>query len=197
MHVCHVLSSIPCCCISRARVAGGREGAFLFFVPLCGRPLPAGRVRAGAMAPKEQERREPRRWRPTEEQPRFWLQRTADRLEDRAEAQPHPRAAAGGPSVAMASATRLARQAAGLERASGSASASSAAGGEDAAPAAAVMGSQRQYYRSGEGLLPTTFEPQRHTHFVCGRPVQAHVSTCIQTVSLSPCCVARAHMCGR
>ena len=127
-------------------------------------------VEEGAMAPKGEKIR-PQRWRPKAGPNSPWLEQTAGRLEERAARQPHPDAAPGGASVAHTAAARLAaeREAGrGGQRASGSA----AGGYGDEVSATTVMDSQREYYRTGAGMTASTFEPQRNTMMVLGRPVQ-------------------------
>ena len=137
------------------------------------------------MAPKGERPNQPR-WVPKATPPASWLLHTAGRLERRAQEQPLPERALGGPSTAHAAAQRLARSMAQRLESSQAPASSSEGPEQEEIDATTLMVSQREYYRSGEGLLPTTFEPQRHTYFVCGRPVQvlaAHACRCSVVVA--------------
>jgi len=123
--------------------------------------------------PPKKRAHETHRWQPKAEPDSSWLVHTAQRLERRAEQQPLPEAAPGGPSAAYAAAARLARE---QQRRRGEPFAPPAAADtgsdEDEVDPATLMISQREYYRTGAGMTATMFEPQRNTYFVCGRPVQ-------------------------
>ena len=104
-----------------------------------------------------------------------WKQVTADNLTARRQARPYP-GSAEERERAVPEARAMAQQAHQryLERQNiGGSSGSVAEGDIEMVDAAALMTSQREFYRTGEGVLPTSFEPQRHTFYVCGRPVQA------------------------
>lgn len=113
-------------------------------------------------------------WRP-KNLPEGWRQATAERLEQRRQAQPQPDTAEQA-ERALPEAKRMAREAHQRFRESQQTGEPLAPVGDsevDMVDAAALMTSQREYYRTGPGLTATTFEPQRHTFYVCGRPVQA------------------------
>ena len=104
-----------------------------------------------------------------------WMQVTAENLEAYREAQPQP-ITAEDRQRAVAEATRMAREAQKRVRERQGSQAPAVPDSHsdvDMVDAAALMTSQREYYRSGPGLTASTFEPQRHTWYVCGRPVQA------------------------
>ena len=97
-------------------------------------------------------------------------------MEERAAAQPHPTRAPGGPTVAHTAAARLAKAAENKKKAAAASSSAAMQEGandeDDEVDASTLMESQREYYRTGIGLTASTFEPQRNTYYVCGRPVQ-------------------------
>ena len=105
-----------------------------------------------------------------------WRRETAERLEERRAAQVDP---SRGPEAARAAAERLrtmqsaeARRLAGARAAASSSEPFALEGAADMTNLEAQLNVQREYYRSGTALLASTFEPQRHTYYVCGRPVQ-------------------------
>ena len=53
----------------------------------------------------------------------------------------------------------------------------------DSVAGVSVQSVARDMYRRGSGLTPSTFVPQRHCYFVCGRPVQVHI--CIINTAVS------------
>ena len=53
----------------------------------------------------------------------------------------------------------------------------------DSVAGVSVQSVARDMYRRGSGLTPSTFVPQRHCYFVCGRPVQVHI--CIINTAIS------------
>ena len=104
-----------------------------------------------------------------------WRTVTAERLEERRQAQPDPdkkedRERAKAESKRMAAEAERRRR----EKQQPGEPFAPDAGNDDMVDAAALMTSQREYYRTGKGgLTATTFEPKRHTYYVCERPVQA------------------------
>ena len=107
-----------------------------------------------------------------------WRAATAQRLEERRRSQPDP---SRGPAALEAARDRArdmavaedARLAAAAAAATGSSEPFALDPGPESVRVEAVLNVQREYYRTGTGLTATTFEPFRHTYFVCGRPVQA------------------------
>ena len=72
----------------------------------------------------------------------------------------------------------------------------------DDVDAAALMTAQREYHKTGTGLIKSTFEPQRHTWFVAGRPVQVlHEIICrarhnvVNVFAPAPCVCAAVCVC--
>ena len=56
----------------------------------------------------------------------------------------------------------------------------------DSVAGVSVQSVARDMYRRGSGLTPSTFVPQRHSYFVCGRPVQVHMCIIIKPISRQP-----------
>ena len=72
----------------------------------------------------------------------------------------------------------------------------------DDVDAAALMTAQREYHKTGTGLIKSTFEPQRHTWFVAGRPFQVlHEIICrarhnvVNVFAPAPCVCAAVCVC--
>ena len=114
--------------------------------------------------------------------PDDWRQKSAQRLEEARARQPDPyqdapvakAAHEGARSLALEVDRRMKRQRESTD----------VHAGEPVAPepdeyvsVAALMTSQRQYHRTGSGLRASTYEPQRHTWFVEGRPIQARTAS--------------------
>ena len=100
-------------------------------------------------------------WQPTN--PPEWRRVAAQNLEARRQAQPEP-ISAEDRERAVPEATRMAREAQQRLRERRGSQAPAAPGGDsdvDMVDAAALMTSQREYYRTGAGLTASTFEPQK------------------------------------
>ena len=140
--------------------------------------------------PPKKKVHETQRWQPKAQPDSSWMLHTAERLEQRAAQQPPPEAVPA--AVAFAAAARLARQRQQQSRGGVWAPPDDVdmEGEDEEVDAETLMISQREYYRTGGGMTATTFEPQRNTYFVCGRPVQ--VSCCL--LIDEPCFGCSAHV---